>query len=142
MGTAGCLAGEERHRIYCVQHFAYPSIIGEELPEFLPRAFVSTPVSGLGEFFPATVVQNHGVSLDAEKFLQNTHYVPPQYPCPILENMEAASLAWLCNQWELPFSALLYTTNTIGPDARTQWKEHYSTAGEKLAALLRGVLLG
>lgn len=147
IGTAGCLGSDAVDRIYQVQHFAYPSIAGEELPEFLPRACETEPVvragsgTGAGELPLATVVQNHGVSIDAEKFLLNTRYVPPQYPRPILENMEATALAMLCNAYKLAFSALLYTTNTIDPGARLQWQKQHALAGEKLAGLLQDILL-
>lgn len=140
VGTAGSTEPAAVGQEFSVQHFAYPSIAGEELPEFLERAFTTEPAIFLEGVCAATVLQNHGVSTDLTKFISNTGYIPATYPRPILENMEAASLAQLCRSLQIPFTALLAVTNTIGPDARTQWRQNFREAGAKLANSLRQLL--
>lgn len=139
-GTAGATEPAAVGQHFAVQHFAYPSIAGEDLPEFLERAFTTEPAISVGGFSPATVLQNHGVSTDLTKFVSNAGYIPPDYPRPILENMEAAALAQLCRRLQIPFTALIAVTNIIGPDARLQWKQNFRRAGEQLAVSLRQVL--
>ena len=139
VGTAGTTEPAAVGQLFAVQHFAYPSIAGENLPEFLERAFTTEPALSVGGFSPATVLQNHGVSTDLTKFVSNAGYIPTNYPKPIIENMEAASLAQLCRGLKIPFTALLAVTNTIGPDARTQWKHNFRQAGEQLAKTLQQI---
>lgn len=140
VGTAGSTEPANVGQQFIVQHFAYPSIAGEDLPEFLERAFTAEAAISLEGFSPATVLQNHGVSTDLTKFVSNAGYIPPGYPRPIIENMEAASLAQLCRSLQIPFTALLAVTNTIGPDARTQWKQNFRQAGEHLANTLQQIV--
>lgn len=135
-GTCGATDAAHILKIFSCQHFAFPKIAGEDLPEFLPRAFVTEPATTGGLLPQATVLQNHGVSLDKEKFALNSGYIPPGYPGPILENMEAASLALLCKKENIPFTALLCVTNAIGPDARSEWKKNFKEAGSLLAKQL------
>jgi nucleoside phosphorylase len=139
-GTAGAIESRYVGQIFAVQHFAYPSIAGEELPEFFERTFTTQPAIASGGVPPATVLQNHGVTTDAAKFASNTGYIPPSYPKPIIENMEAASLAQLCRRMQIPFTALMAVTNTIGPDARSQWKRNFRQAGEQLAKALQQIV--
>ncbi len=139
-GTAGTTEQTDIGRQFAVQHFAYPSIAGEELPEFLARAFTTEPALSLGGVPAATLLQNQGVSIDRTKFVSNAGYIPPNYPRPVLENMEAAALAELCRTKQIPFTALIAVTNTIGPDARLQWKQNFRRTGEMLAASLRSIL--
>ncbi|MFZ5628521.1 MAG: hypothetical protein ACOY5B_05295 [Spirochaetota bacterium] len=140
VGTAGATDAASVGQQFAVQHFAYPSITGEDLPEFLERAFTVEPALSLGGFSPATVLQNHGVSTDLTKFVSNAGYIPADYPRPIIENMEAASLAQLCRRLQIPFTAFLAVTNTIGPDARMQWKQNFRRAGEELAKTLQQIV--
>jgi nucleoside phosphorylase len=135
-GTCGSTEKTDIFAIFQCQHFALPSIPQEELPEFLPRKVQTAEAVGFSSLRRATVLQNHGLSLDAGKFTQNTGYIPPEYPKPVLENMEAASLALYCYKQGIPFTALLCVTNAIGADGRVQWKENFRAAGEKLATLL------
>jgi len=139
-GTAGALDAAALGELFAVQHFAYPSIAGEDLPEFLERAFTCEPAVALVGFPPATVVQNQGVSIDPEKFVANTGYIPQHFPHPILENMEATCLAQLCLKFAIPFTALLAVTNTIGADARAQWKKNFRRAGDELSAALQQII--
>jgi nucleoside phosphorylase len=140
VGTAGSADVASVGQQFAVQHFAYPSITGEELPEFLERAFTTQTAIALGGVSAATVLQNHGVSTDLAKFVSNGGYIPPSYPKPIVENMEAASLAQLCRTLQIPFTALIAVTNTIGPDARNQWKQNFRQAGEQLAKTLQQIV--
>lgn len=142
VGTAGTTEPAAVGQQFAVQHFAYPSIAGEDLPEFLERAFTTEPALSAGGFTPATVLQNHGISTDPKKFALNTGYVPQDYPRPILENMEATCLAQLCRQLEIPFTALLAVTNTIGADARAQWNKNFRRAGEQLLAAVQAMKRG
>ncbi len=135
-GTCGSTGREDVFQAFQCQHFALPSVAHEELPEFLPRKVQTAEVVNFAGLRRATVLQNHGISLDAEKFAQNTGYIPREYPRPILENMEAASLALYCRKLGIPFTALLCATNVIGPDGRREWKENFRKAGENLATLL------
>lgn len=135
-GTCGSLNKADLFRVFECRHFALPYITGEELPEFLPRAIETQPTVQFANLPSATVLQNHGLSLDPGKFMLNTGYIPPDYPKPILENMEAASLALFCYERRIPFSALMCVTNAIGPEGRREWKENFKQAGAKLAEIL------
>ena len=135
-GTCGSLNKEDLFRVFECRHFALPYIAGEELPEFLPRAVETAPAVKLDDLPRATVLQNHGLSLDPEKFMLNTGYIPQDYPKPVLENMEATSLAIFCHERRIPFMALLCVTNAIGPNGRRDWKENFRKAGEILAKTL------
>jgi nucleoside phosphorylase len=135
-GTCGSLYKEDIFQLFQCQHFAVPSITDEDLPEFLTRAVQPAEAVSFTELRRATVLQNHGISLSSEKFTQNTGYIPPAYPRPILENMEASSLALYCTKHGIPFTALLCVTNAIGPDGRRAWKENFRKAGEILAESL------
>lgn len=135
-GTCGGTDQTHVFRIFSCQHFAFPRIAGEELPEFLPRAFITKPAVPGKILPPATALQNHGVSLNKEKFALNTGYIPAEFPLPVLENMEAASLGLLCQKEEIPFTAVLCVTNAIGPDARGEWKRNFKEAGNLLAKQL------
>lgn len=135
-GTCGSLDKGDIFRLVQCQHFALPSIAHEELPEFLQRAVQTAEVVRFTAHGNATVLQNHGLSLNAEKFIQNSGYIPPDYPRPFVENMEAASLAFYCARHEIPFTALLCVTNAIGPDGRREWKENFRKAGDLLAKSL------
>lgn len=135
-GTCGSLNKEDIFRVFECRHFALPYIAGEELPEFLPRAVETGPAAKFNNLPRATVLQNHGLSLDSEKFMLNTGYIPPDYPKPVLENMEASSLALFCHARQIPFSALMCVTNKIGPEGRREWKENFKRAGAKLAEVL------
>jgi len=135
-GTCGSLNKKDIFRVFECRHFALPYIAGEELPEFLPRAVETVPAVKFDNLPRATVLQNHGLSLDPGKFMLNTGYIPQDYPKPVLENMEAASLALFCHARQIPFSALLCVTNAIGPEGRREWKENFKQAGAKLAEIL------
>lgn len=136
-GTCGSVASENVMKIFLCQHFVYPSIEGEELPEFMDRACATETAMSRAELPGATVLQNHGLSLNAAKFAGNTGYIPPDYPRPVLENMEAVSLAFFCREQSIPFTAILCATNRIGPNARAEWKANFVEAGQRLAKVLR-----
>jgi nucleoside phosphorylase len=92
-------------------------------------------------FFPAaTVLQNHGLSLSTEKFTSDMGYIPTSYPRPVVENMEAASLALFCRDNDIAFTALLCVTNVIGPEARAEWKANFREAGRKLRTAIESLL--
>jgi nucleoside phosphorylase len=133
LGTCGAEEDVNLMKILKVQHFAYPSINDEELPEFLPRAWMTEDTGQTTGLTRATVLQNHGISMTAAKFRANQKYVPENFPRPVVENMEAASLAAHCREQGIPFTALLAVTNVIGPEARQQWKENFRGAGLLLA---------
>lgn len=135
-GTCGSLNKEDIFRVFECRHFALPLIAGEELPEFLPRVVETEPAVKFANLPRATVLQNHGLSLDPGKFTLNTGYIPQDYPKTILENMEAASLAISCHERRIPFTALMCVTNAIGPDGRREWKENFRKAGEILSKTL------
>jgi len=137
VGTCGSLLREEIFQVFQCRHFAFPSVADEELPEFMPRTAETIPAIRFPDFREATVLQNHGISLSAEKFSQNAGYIPAGFPRPLLENMEAASLALYCQKRKIPFTALLCVTNQIGPDGRREWKENFGKAGELLKAALQ-----
>lgn len=132
-GTCGAVDKADAMRIYLCNHFAFPTVANEEVPEFLEQNFFTSPALAATGFAPATVLQNYGVSLDKEKFSANAQKIPPDFPKPFVENMEAASLALACRRAGISFSALLCVTNQIGPTARTEWKQNFTAAGEKLA---------
>lgn len=135
-GTCGTIDANHVFKIFSCQHFAFPKIAREDLPEFMARAFASEPAVTAVKLPQATVLQNHGVSLDQEKFVLNSGYIPPGFPLPVLENMEAASLAFLCTKEKIPFTAILCVTNAIGPNARGEWKQNFKEAGSRLAKQL------
>jgi nucleoside phosphorylase len=54
--------------------------------------------------------------------------------------MEATCLAQLCLKFTIPFTALLAVTNTIGADARAQWKKNFRRAGDELSAALQQII--
>lgn len=139
-GTCGALHEADVSRIFLCNHFAFSAVAGEETPDFLEQAFTTeNPRQPLLPDLPsATVLQNYGVSLDAQKFAANAANIPAQYPRPILENMEAASLAVACNRLQIPFAAVLCVTNTVAADARQQWKKNFSSAGKLLRDALAG----
>ncbi len=139
-GSCGSLNREDILKTFVCNHFAYPSITGEELPEFMHRYGATAPAVDAGRYQTATVLQNHGLSLSAEKFGGNTGYIPPEYPRPIVENMEAASLAFFCRDQGIAFSALLCVTNAIGPQARSEWRANFREAGVRLKAALQELL--
>lgn len=136
-GSCGSQNRDDLLKIFSCNHFAYPSIAGEELPEFMPRSCATTPAVAAQNFAAATVLQNHGISLSAEKFAGNTGYTPPEYPRPFVENMEAASLAFFCHDHGIAFSALLCVTNTIGPEGRGEWRSNFREAGLRLKAAVQ-----
>ncbi|MBV6492622.1 MAG: Futalosine hydrolase [Turneriella sp.] len=140
-GTCGSLKEENHLRLFHATHFAYPSIAKEELPEFLPRSIKPQPAFDFLNLPQATVVQNFGVSLDADKFLSNTHYVPDNFPRPIVENMEATALADFCAAKKIPFSALLCVTNAISPKGRKEWSKNFHEAGCILRDCLKSILI-
>jgi hypothetical protein len=135
-GTCGTTSIENVMQVFCCQHFAYPHIENEELPEFMEKVCETMAAINAVDLRPATVLQNHGLSLNAEKFRLNTANIPRNYPHPILENMEASSLAFFCNERRIPFTAILCATNLIGSDARAQWRKNFPEAGSHLASAL------
>lgn len=140
-GTCGSLDKADVMRICLCNHFAFPSVANEEVPEFLEQNFTTQPAAQAttAGLLPATVLQNYGVSLDAGKFRTNTQKIPADFPRHWVENMEAASLALACKRLSIPFSALLCVTNEIGPRARAEWKQNFRAAGERLAQALLSV---
>lgn len=141
LGTCGALDAAHLGKIFSVQHFAYPSIAHEELPEFLDHYTAIEKAIVVADLTSATILQNHGISLDAEKFIANQGYIPPTAPRPILENMEAATLAFACRALAIPFSAFVCVTNTIGPNGRAEWRQNFRTAGERLGEFIERVIL-
>lgn len=135
-GTCGALDTAHLGKIFSVQHFAYPSILHEELPEFLERYTVVKSAIVVPDLPSATILQNHGISLDAEKFISNQGYIPPTAARPILENMEAATLAFACRALAIPFSAFMCVTNTIGPNGRAEWRKNFREAGHSLGEFI------
>ncbi|MCX7632143.1 MAG: hypothetical protein N2Z22_02280 [Turneriella sp.] len=139
VGTAGTTEEQNVGKIFLANHFAYPQIKDEELPEFIERYFTTQPAL-VADFPRATLLQNHGVSLRREKFYTNAAHIPADFPQPVLENMEATSLAEHCRRKQVPFSALIAVSNTIGSNARNEWRKNFRTAGQKLALALRRCL--
>jgi len=133
-GTAGSPRAEDVNQLFACNHFAFPSIDDEELPEFLPRVIETHPSLIQQTLRAATILQNQGISLDSEKFSANTKYIPSGYPAPYLENMEATSLAMHCKKHAIPFTAIVCVTNVIGPNGRNDWKKNFQAAGVKLRA--------
>lgn len=138
-GTCGTPNKADVMRTYLCHHFAFPFVASEEVPEFLEQHFSTHPAYSAAGFTQATVLQNYGVSLNAEKFHANTGKIPGEFPQPALENMEAASLALACKRFDIPFSALLCATNQIGPAARMEWKQNFRAAGEKLTHAIASI---
>lgn len=134
LGTAGAQNEKLIGKIFHCSHFTMPQIENEELPEIMEVTAATTPAIDAGLFSSATVLQNAGVSIDAKKFEQNLGYVPPAFPRPVLENMEALSLALYCAKEKISFSALLQVTNAIGPEGRRQWRTNFKAAGVALRA--------
>lgn len=134
LGTAGAQTEKLVGEIFHCSHFAMPQIENEELPDIMERTATTTPVLETGLFSTATVLQNAGVSIDARKFELNLAYIPPTFPRPVLENMEAFSLALYCAKEKIYFSALLRVSNVIGPEGRRQWQENFKAAGVALRA--------
>ena len=66
VGTCGSLYKEDIFQLYHATQFAFPSIEGEELPEFLPHTVETTPAWRKQQLPTATVLQNAGISLDAQ----------------------------------------------------------------------------
>ncbi len=132
-GSCGSVEKADILQLCLCHHFAFPAVPNEELPEFLEQSFSTHPACEAAGLMPATVLQNYGVSLDAEKFLAGSKKIPADFPRRLVENMEAASLALACKRRSIPFSALLCVTNEIGPDARAQWRKNFPSAGVKLA---------
>lgn len=141
-GTCGSLDKADVMRVCLCNHFAFPYVANEEVPEFLEQNFTtqSAAQAETAGLLPATLLQNYGVSLDAGKFLANTQKIPADFPRRAVENMEAASLALACKRLSIPFSAMLCVTNEIGPAARIQWKQNFRAAGEKLAHAFKNFL--
>lgn len=139
-GTCGTTNTADIGRIYACQHFAFPSVQKEDLPEFMEQSFSTVNAIDVANFSAATVLQNHGVSLDRLKFESNAIKIPQSYPQPIVENMEAASVALACKRSAIHFTALLCVTNEIGPNARTEWKKNFRSAGAKLAEALPNIV--
>jgi nucleoside phosphorylase len=52
------------------------------------------------------------------------------------ENLEAFSVAVACAARDLPFAAVLVTTNVVGSGAREQWRKHQRKAAERGARLV------
>ena len=141
-GTCGSLDKADVMRIYLCNHFAFPFVPNEEVPEFLEQNFATSLAAEAAGLLPATVLQNYGVSLDAGKFIANTQKISAEFPRRVVENMEAASLALACKRASIPFSALLCVTNEIGPTARAQWKQNFRAAGEKLSLAFSALATG
>jgi nucleoside phosphorylase len=139
LGTCGAEEDLNLMKILKVQHFAYPSISDEELPEFLPRAWMTENTGFATGLTGATVLQNHGISMNAAKFRANQGYIPEHFPRPILENMEAASVSAYCRERDIPFTALLAVSNVIGPEARRQWKANFRDTGLALGEIAAGI---
>lgn len=131
-GTCGSANKADIMRTWLCHHFAFPAVQGEEVPEFLEQNFSTIPGVVPAGLAAATVLQNYGVSLDARKFMANAEKIPPAFPRPVLENMEAAAIALACKRAGVPFAALLCVTNEIGPTARVEWKQNFRAAGEEL----------
>ncbi|AFM12609.1 purine or other phosphorylase family 1 [Turneriella parva] len=138
-GSCGSLDRNEVLKVFACQHFAYPSIAHEELPEFMAHCGETRRALPPMNLPAATVLQNHGLSLSAEKFARDLGYIPTSYPRPIVENMEAASLALFCRDNGIDFTAVLCVTNVIGPDARAEWKANFREAGNRLRRALESL---
>ncbi|MBX3720229.1 MAG: hypothetical protein KF713_00175 [Turneriella sp.] len=132
-GTCGSPHKEDIFKLFQCQHFVLPFVEHEELPEFLPRAARTEAAAEFAGLPGATLLQNHGISIEAAKFSRNQGYIPPDFPRPVVENMEAASLALYCHEKGVPFTAVVCVTNQIGPGGRAEWKENFKRAGEILA---------
>jgi nucleoside phosphorylase len=52
------------------------------------------------------------------------------------ENLEAFSVALACAARDLPFAAMLVSTNAVGSVGREQWSEHQRQAAERGAHLV------
>jgi nucleoside phosphorylase len=52
------------------------------------------------------------------------------------ENLEAFSVAVACAARDLPFAAVLVSTNVVGSGAREQWRKHQRKAAERGARLV------
>lgn len=137
IGTAGSPDSSDVMRIFHCEHFALPKIAEEDFPEFLARCVQTQPAFSHHNLPAATIVQNQGISLNQEKFIANTGYIPMDYPQTYLENMEATSLALFCKSQGIAFSAVVCVTNLIGPNGRADWRKNFREAGTKLRAILK-----
>ncbi|MCB1140316.1 MAG: hypothetical protein KDK23_16280, partial [Leptospiraceae bacterium] len=59
---------------------------------------------------------------------------------PVLENLEAFSLARFCEIHKIEFSAFLAITNRVGPEGSEEWKQNYRAMAETLQEKVRPVL--
>ena len=59
---------------------------------------------------------------------------------PVLENLEAFSLARFCEIHKIEFTAFLAVTNTVGPGGSEEWSRHYRSMAETLQEKVRPVL--
>lgn len=126
-GSAGCQFTQDVLRIFLCNQFELPRYKTEQIPELVTTRFSTE--SKLA--FKNTIVYSTiGIStihepVDNFKRANNSGSI-------YLENMEAVGIAYVCHREKIPFTALIVTTNTIGPDSRTQWRQNVREAGETL----------
>jgi|GEM_PF-1954822 len=142
-GTAGSPNAEDIFKINLAEEFINPRFVFEELPEFLPDRWKTTPVefpAGInpqnlrpGDFVHVPVYSAFGISKGVD------HLAPSM--AGAWENMEALSLSYACHKRQIPFMALLCCTNQICPEGRAQWRQNYLKAGELLFEALSATLL-
>ena len=131
-GSAGSIGDDRRGETALVHLFGMPPLTKEELPEIMESLWSSEPFldpsdlpGSMKELCTLRVYASFGVSVDSDRYRAGIEGG--------WENMEAAMVSYLCRENSIPFQALLYCTNRVGPEGRKEWAENY----QKGAGVLR-----
>ncbi|MDH5721309.1 MAG: hypothetical protein OEZ13_11950 [Spirochaetia bacterium] len=137
LGTAGSVKKEDIFSLCISNEFGLLPSSSVDVPEFIRQryktkaALENKKLSKKYSYKNPLILSSFGVSVKDEK--KHLEY--------FWENMEAASISYVCLKEKIPFSAFLCCTNKIGPNGRTQWKQNYKKAGELLVGALDNLVL-
>ena len=125
LGTAGSKSLDDVGSLSLSHQYHILPGIGEEIPDLVLKQWENETwldSSKLG-FLNQKIYASFGISIESNNYPENINS---------WENMEASIISYLCYKNQIPFQALLYCTNQIGPRGRIQWRENFQEASNSL----------
>ncbi|MDH5716102.1 MAG: hypothetical protein OEZ22_00520 [Spirochaetia bacterium] len=132
LGTAGSINKSDIDEIGITSKFEYPNEKDIEIPEFINKEWECKPAIKINlKIEDLIAFSSFGITKRVTKY-QFTNKNKYKY----WENMEASTIGYICRKENIPFSAILYCTNILNKNARSDWKKNYEKAGKKLKEIL------
>jgi hypothetical protein len=132
-GTAGSFISSDKKQISLSNSFSLLKDSREEIPGIVDASWATKSFLAdcRHDLLDVPVYSTFGISVSsALKDSMSGHW----------ENMEAGVLSYLCYRNQIPFEALLYCTNFIGPQSRVEWKKEQALSGVEIAQCLKSIL--